>query len=69
LWLGLWELNTTVYILLCNPKNVIQHTINYMKCPRERVWEGEYRANTVYTCMQMEKLHLLELFQGWGKRG
>jgi hypothetical protein len=21
----------------------------------ERAWEGEYGANTVYTCMQMEK--------------
>jgi hypothetical protein len=21
----------------------------------ERVWEGEYSANTAYTCMQMEK--------------
>jgi hypothetical protein len=21
----------------------------------KRVWEGEYRANTVYTCMKMEK--------------
>jgi hypothetical protein len=21
----------------------------------ERVWEGKYRANTVYTCMYMEK--------------
>jgi hypothetical protein len=21
----------------------------------ERVWEGEYSLNTVYTCMQMEK--------------
>jgi hypothetical protein len=32
----------------------------------ERVWEGKYRANTVYTCMYMEKWDQLKLFQEWG---
>jgi hypothetical protein len=32
------------------------------------VKEGEYGADTVYSCMQMEKLYLLKLFQDWEKR-
>jgi hypothetical protein len=35
----------------------------------ERVQEGEHGANTVYTCMQMEKCYLLKLFQEWGRGG
>jgi hypothetical protein len=35
----------------------------------EKVWEYEYGANTVYTCLQMEKWDLLILFQEWGKEG
>jgi hypothetical protein len=35
----------------------------------ERVWEGEYGGNTVYTCMKMEKWDLLKLFQEWGVKG
>jgi hypothetical protein len=31
------------------------------------VWEGDYGANTVYTCMLMEKWCLLKLFQEWGE--
>jgi hypothetical protein len=30
---------------------------------KERVWEGEYGTNIVYTCMNLEKWDLLELFQ------
>jgi hypothetical protein len=33
------------------------------------VTEGEYGANTVYTCMQMEKWYLLKLFQEYGEGG
>jgi hypothetical protein len=29
------------------------------------MWEGDYNANTVYTCMQNGKM--LKLFQEWGK--
>jgi hypothetical protein len=29
------------------------------------MWEGKYGANTVYTCMWMEKWYLLKIFQEW----
>jgi hypothetical protein len=29
------------------------------------VKEGEHGANTVYTCIEIEKLYLLKLFQEW----
>jgi hypothetical protein len=32
------------------------------------VWEGEYSANTVYTCVYMENGDLLKLFQEWGDK-
>jgi hypothetical protein len=35
---------------------------------REMVKEVEYGANTVYTCMPMEKCYLLKLFQELGRR-
>jgi hypothetical protein len=33
----------------------------------ERAWEGEYGANTVYTCMWIEKGNLLKCSQEWGR--
>jgi hypothetical protein len=35
----------------------------------ERVWQGEYSTNTVYTCMKLEKCYLLKPFQEWGWMG
>jgi hypothetical protein len=31
------------------------------------VKERKYGANTVYTCIEMEKSYLLKLFQEWGR--
>jgi hypothetical protein len=36
---------------------------------KERVWEGEYGRNVMYSCKQMEKRDLLKLFQEWGEGG
>jgi hypothetical protein len=33
---------------------------------KERVKEGEYNGNIMYSCMKMEKQHLLKLFQQGG---
>jgi hypothetical protein len=35
----------------------------------EKGQEDEYSANIVYTCMQMQKLYLLKVFQKCGEEG
>jgi hypothetical protein len=33
----------------------------------ERVLEGEYGENVMYSCMKVEKWNLLKVFQEWGE--
>jgi hypothetical protein len=53
-------------------EEAIRKKVHQMKhistfCLRSTKTDGEYGANTVYTCMSMEKWFLLKLFQAWGR--
>jgi hypothetical protein len=36
---------------------------------KERVKEDESSGNILYSCMKMEKLTMMKLFQEWGEEG